>query len=169
VSRASGRSRSRSGGRRCSPRPARPGRQGSLPSPHLSPLEAWTAESRTATPQIPEACFERFQLRCHFCIESPAPEGLAATLNFSEDEVTTLGAQRRTIQGPPRWYPLALPLHYKATSKHGPLYGFGHTRMMSSRAIIFASGDGLKAGHECRDRGGLAFSFGRPYPPAAGA
>ena len=60
---------------------------------------------------------------------------------------TTQGPQHRTpIQGPPRWYPLPLQLHYKATSKHGPLYGFGQTRMMSSQAIIFASGDGLKRG-----------------------
>ena len=60
---------------------------------------------------------------------------------------TTQGPQHRTpIQGPPRWYPLPLQLHYKATAKHGPLYGFGQTRMMSSQAIIFASGDGLKRG-----------------------
>jgi hypothetical protein len=60
---------------------------------------------------------------------------------------TTHGPQHRTtIQGPPRWFPLPLQLYYKATSKHGPLYGFGQTRMMSSQDIIFAAGDGLRPG-----------------------
>jgi hypothetical protein len=39
-----------------------------------------------------------------------------------------------------------LQLHYKATSKRGPVQGFGHTRMMSSRDIIFAPDDGLELG-----------------------
>jgi hypothetical protein len=60
---------------------------------------------------------------------------------------TTQGAQHwTTIQAPPRWYALSLQLHYKASSKQGPLYGYGQTSMMSSQGIIFASGDGLKPG-----------------------
>ena len=51
---------------------------------------------------------------------------------------------RTVIQGPPHWYPIPLPLHYKAISKHGMVLGSGQTRMMSSRGIIFAAGDGLK-------------------------
>jgi hypothetical protein len=53
---------------------------------------------------------------------------------------------RTTTQGPSRRYPIALQLRYQATAKHGPLYGFGQTRMMSSKDIIFAPGDGLKPG-----------------------
>jgi hypothetical protein len=37
-------------------------------------------------------------------------------------------------------------LNYKAISEHGPVYGFGHTGMMSRRDIRFAAGDGLKPG-----------------------
>ena len=37
-------------------------------------------------------------------------------------------------------------MHYKATSKHGMVLGFGQTRMMSSQDIIFGAGDGLKPG-----------------------
>ena len=67
---------------------------------------------------------------------------------ISEDEVATIQEpQHRTaIQGPPHWYPTPLPLRYKATSKLGPLYGFGQTRMVSSTYIVFAPGDGLKPG-----------------------
>ena len=43
-------------------------------------------------------------------------------------------------------YPVSLPLRYKATSKHGSVYGFGQTRIMSSKDIIFAPGDGLAPG-----------------------
>jgi hypothetical protein len=39
-----------------------------------------------------------------------------------------------------------LPLRYEATSKHGTLRGFGQAKMMSSKDIIFATGDGLKPG-----------------------
>jgi hypothetical protein len=39
-----------------------------------------------------------------------------------------------------------LQLRYKATSKQGPVEGFGQTRMMSSRDIIFAPDDGLEPG-----------------------
>jgi hypothetical protein len=65
-----------------------------------------------------------------------------------EQEVTTIQAppHQITIAAPPRWYPIALQLRYKATSKHGPLYGFGQTRMMSSKDIIFGPSEGLKAG-----------------------
>jgi hypothetical protein len=66
---------------------------------------------------------------------------------FAEDEVTTIqGLQHRTTEAPPRWYPIPLQLRYKATSEHGPLYGFGQTRMMSSKGIIFGGGNGLKPG-----------------------
>ena len=50
------------------------------------------------------------------------------------------------IQGPRRRYPIPLQLRYKAASNHGPLYGFGNTRMMSSKEIIFGGGNGLKPG-----------------------
>jgi hypothetical protein len=65
-----------------------------------------------------------------------------------QQEVTTIQAppHQITIAAPPRWYPIALQLRYKATSKHGPLYGFGQTRMMSSKDIIFGPSEGLKAG-----------------------
>jgi hypothetical protein len=51
-----------------------------------------------------------------------------------------------TTQGPARRYAIPLKLRYEATSEHGTLYGFGQTRMMSSKDIIFAPGDGLKPG-----------------------
>jgi hypothetical protein len=71
---------------------------------------------------------------------------------ISEDEVTTIqGPQHRTtIQGPPHWYPIPLPLRYKATSKRGIVLGFGQTRMMSSQDIIFAADDRLKPGMEAQ-------------------
>jgi len=37
-------------------------------------------------------------------------------------------------------------LHYKAISKHGPVYGFGQTWMISGRGIIFAPDDELELG-----------------------
>jgi hypothetical protein len=43
-------------------------------------------------------------------------------------------------------YKVSLPLCYKATSKRGPVQGFGQTRMMSSQDIIFAPGHGLEPG-----------------------
>jgi hypothetical protein len=43
-------------------------------------------------------------------------------------------------------YPVSLRLSYKATSKLGLVLGFGQTRMMNSREIIFAPGDGLEPG-----------------------
>ena len=51
-----------------------------------------------------------------------------------------------TIQWPPRQYPMPLQLRYKAKSKYGPLYGFGNTRMMSGKEIIFGGCNGLKPG-----------------------
>jgi len=61
---------------------------------------------------------------------------------------TTHGPQHRTtIPAPPHWYSIALQLRYRATSKHGPLHGFGETRLMSSKDIIFfVPGDKLKPG-----------------------
>jgi hypothetical protein len=58
---------------------------------------------------------------------------------ISEDEV-------RSTERPPRRYPIAFELRYKATSKDGNLHGFGQTRMMSSKDIIFSPGDGLEPG-----------------------
>jgi hypothetical protein len=49
-------------------------------------------------------------------------------------------------QEPARRYPIALPLRYKAKIKHGPLYGFGQSRMISSKDIIFDGGKGLEPG-----------------------
>ena len=49
---------------------------------------------------------------------------------------------------PPRRYPISLGLRYKATSEQGLLHGFGQTRMMSSKDIIFATSDGLEPGME---------------------
>lgn len=46
----------------------------------------------------------------------------------------------------PDRYPVSLQLRYEATSKRGPVQGFGQTRMMSSRDIIFAPDDGLEPG-----------------------
>jgi hypothetical protein len=46
----------------------------------------------------------------------------------------------------PRRYPIALPLRYNVKTKHGPLSGFGQTRMMSSQDIIFDGGNGLEPG-----------------------
>ena len=71
---------------------------------------------------------------------------------ISEDEVTTIqGPQHRmAIQGPPHWYPIPLPLRYKATSKYGMVLGFGQIRMMSSQDIIFAADDKLKPGMEAQ-------------------
>ena len=51
-----------------------------------------------------------------------------------------------TSQLPPSWYPIRLQLRYSATSKKGPLYGFGQTTMISSQDIIFTSGDTLEPG-----------------------
>ena len=60
---------------------------------------------------------------------------------------TIQGPQHRTAtQAPPRRYPIPLPLRYKATSIPGPLCGFGQTRMISSKDIIFDPGDGLQPG-----------------------
>ena len=59
--------------------------------------------------------------------------------------ITIQGRQRRTYKQP-RWYALQLQLHYKAISNHGSVYGFGQAKMISSRDIIFASGDGLEPG-----------------------
>jgi len=60
---------------------------------------------------------------------------------------TTQGPQRRTtIQGPPRQYPILLHLHYKAPLKNGTLHGFGRTRTISHKDIIFGPGDGLEQG-----------------------
>ena len=57
---------------------------------------------------------------------------------ISEDEVTT--AQ------PPRRYPIEFQLRYKATSRNGTLHGFGQSRIISSKDIIFGPSDGLERG-----------------------
>ena len=56
---------------------------------------------------------------------------------------TTQGSQLRPTQGPSNRYAIPLELHYKAISKHGPLYGSGQTRMVN---IVFAPGDRLESG-----------------------
>ena len=43
-------------------------------------------------------------------------------------------------------YPVSLRLRYKAVSKWGPVQGFGQTRMMNSKDIVFAPGEGLEPG-----------------------
>jgi len=43
-------------------------------------------------------------------------------------------------------YPVSLQLYYKAISNWGLVLGFGQTRMMSSRDIVFAPGHGLEPG-----------------------
>jgi hypothetical protein len=45
-----------------------------------------------------------------------------------------------------RWYPILLRLRYEPRSKQGPVQGFGQTKMVHSREIIFAAGDGLRPG-----------------------
>ena len=49
-------------------------------------------------------------------------------------------------QGPLHRYPIPLQLRYKAKTKYGSLYGFGNTRMMSSKEIIFGGCNELKPG-----------------------
>jgi hypothetical protein len=51
-------------------------------------------------------------------------------------------------QDPPHRYPISLQLSYKATSDYRKVHGFGETRMMSSRDIIFGTSDGLQPGME---------------------
>ena len=46
----------------------------------------------------------------------------------------------------PDRYPVSLQLRYKAKSNWGMVFGFGQTRMMSSRDIMFAPDDGLEPG-----------------------
>ena len=46
----------------------------------------------------------------------------------------------------PRRYPIPFQLRYKATSRDGTLHGFGQSRMISSKDIIFGPGDGLEPG-----------------------
>ena len=59
-------------------------------------------------------------------------------------ETNSQGPPPQTAQGR---YPIALQLQYRAKSKLGPvLHGFGQTRMISSKDIIFAPGDGLEPG-----------------------
>src|SRR5215471_16481920 len=61
--------------------------------------------------------------------------------------MTTQGPRPRTgIQWAPRRYPIPLRLSYKATAKHGPVYGVGQIRMISNKEISFTVGDGLKPG-----------------------
>ena len=43
-------------------------------------------------------------------------------------------------------YPVSLRLRYTAISKWGPVQGFGRTRTMSSKNIVFAPAGGLEPG-----------------------
>ena len=55
-----------------------------------------------------------------------------------------------TIKGPPLRYPIRLQLHYKATSDHGMVLGFGQTTMISSQEVIFDAGCTLEPGMEAQ-------------------
>ena len=73
----------------------------------------------------------------------------AAARVIWEDKLrTTQKPQGRTAtqRAPCRYYAIPLQLGYKATSKLGPLYGFGQIRVISSKDIIFGPGDGLQTG-----------------------
>jgi hypothetical protein len=64
---------------------------------------------------------------------------------------TAQGPQpQTTIQGPPRRYPVPLPLRYRAASKRGIALGFGQAIMMSSQDITFAAGNRLEPGMEAQ-------------------
>jgi hypothetical protein len=60
--------------------------------------------------------------------------------------ITTQESRHRKTAWAARRYPIPLQLHYKATSKLGPLYGFGQIRLISSKHIIFGPSDGLQPG-----------------------
>jgi len=51
-----------------------------------------------------------------------------------------------SAQRPSRRYPIEFQLRYKATSRNGTLHGFGQSRMISSKEIIFEPADGLEPG-----------------------
>ena len=53
---------------------------------------------------------------------------------------------QRETPTPPHRYPIPFELRYKATSKAGPVDGFGRTSMMSSKDIIFGPSCGLEPG-----------------------
>jgi hypothetical protein len=66
---------------------------------------------------------------------------------WKDEMTTTQGPQHwKATRAAPRRYPIPLQLHYKATSKLGPLYGFGQIRLISSKHIIFGPSDGLQPG-----------------------
>jgi hypothetical protein len=51
-----------------------------------------------------------------------------------------------SAQRPPRRYPITFQLRYKAISRNGTSHGFGQSRMISSKDIVFEPGDGLEPG-----------------------
>ena len=51
-----------------------------------------------------------------------------------------------SAQRPPRRYPIAFELRYKAISRNRTSHGFGQSRMMSSKEIVFEPGDALEPG-----------------------
>jgi hypothetical protein len=51
-----------------------------------------------------------------------------------------------SAQRPPRRYPIPFELRYKATSRNGTVHGFGRSKIISSKEIIFEPADGLEAG-----------------------
>ena len=51
-----------------------------------------------------------------------------------------------SAQRPPRRYPIPFQLRYKAIYRNGTTHGFGQTRMMSSKDIVFEPADGLEPG-----------------------
>jgi len=52
----------------------------------------------------------------------------------------------KSAQRPARRYPIEFELRYKATSRNGTLHGFGQSRIISSKDIIFGPSDGLERG-----------------------
>lgn len=57
-----------------------------------------------------------------------------------------INGQEPPPQTAPGRYLIPLQLRYRANSKLGSVHGFGQTRMMSSKDIIFAPGDRLAPG-----------------------
>jgi hypothetical protein len=72
----------------------------------------------------------------------------AVRVIWEDEMITTQRPQDRATsqRAPCPYYAIPLQLGYKATSKLGPLYGFGQIRLISSKYIIFDRGDGLQPG-----------------------
>jgi hypothetical protein len=76
--------------------------------------------------------------------QTAAESGPCGAQKRSENgEITGQSPSPQTVPGR---YPISLKLEYKAKSKLGSVDGFGQTRMMSSKDIIFAPGYKLAPG-----------------------